>query len=229
MKLDKSEIKVYNYINNVIDTFMANYNYNLVIGNVYSKKYYLKDTKKVVINNDIDDDVEKAELISLGFNIFSFLIMDVELFLSKNNNISNILEELLINSTSNIDSDTLKWVYKYNDEVLGSGDGNELIIYIDKLINIVKDNLNEESLNEVIDVNIISSSTEEDFYALRIAQNLRLNDVKCSINENIDSTFTIKLDEDKLKLGILNVTDNRTEDVIRLDEVEIVDYILSNL
>lgn len=229
MKLDKSEIKVYNYINNVIDTFMTNYNYSLVMGNVYSKKYYSKDKEKIVVNNNIDDDVEKVELISLGFNIFSFLIMDVELFLSKNNNISNILEELSINSTSNIDSDTLKWVYKYNDEVLGSGYNNKLEINIDKLINIVKDNLNEEFLNEVIDVNIISSSTEEDFYALKIAQNLRLNDIKCSINENIDSTFTIKLDEDKLKLGILNVTDNRTEEVIRLDEVEIVDYILSNL
>lgn len=229
MKLDKSEIKVYNYINNVIDTFMTNYNYSLVMGNVYSKKYYSKDKEKIVVNNNIDDDVNKAELISLGFNIFSFLYVDVELFLSKNNNISNILEELSINSTSNIDSDTLKWVYKYNDEVLGSGYNNKLEINIDKLINIVKDNLNEEFLNEVIDVSIISCSTEEDFYALKIAQNLRLNDVKCSINENVDSTFTIKLDEDKLKLGILNVTDNRTKEVIRLDEVEVVDYILSNL
>lgn len=229
MKLDKNDIRVYNYINSVIDTFMTNYNYNLVMGDVYSKKYYLKDIKRVIINNIIDDDIERVELISLGFNIFSFLIMDVELFLSKNNNISNILEELSINSTSNIDSDTLKWIYKYDDEVLGSGYNNKLEINIDKLINIVKDNLNEDFFNEVIDVNIISSSTEEDFYALKIAQNLRLNDVKCSINEKVDSIFTIKLDEDKLKLGILNVTDNRTGDVIRLDEVEVVDYILSNL
>lgn len=229
MKLDKNDIRVYNYINSVIDTFMANYNYNLVMGDIYSKKYYSKDKEIIVINNNIDDDVNKAELISLGFNIFSFLYVDVELFLSKNNNISNILEELSINSTSNIESGALKWVYKYNDEVLGSGDGDRLTIYIDKLINVVKNDLKEEIFINLLDVSIISSSIEEDFYALKIAQNLRLNDVKCSINENVDSTFTIKLDEDKLKLGILNLTDNRTKEVIRLDEVEVVDYILSNL
>lgn len=228
MKLNKKEVKVYNFINGVIDTFMVNYNYNLVIGDIYNNKYYEKNIDKVIVKNTINDDINKVELISLGFNILSMLTSDeVDLYISKYDNISNMLELLDINSTSNIDSDNLVWEYKYDNILVGQGKDNEFTINIDKLIDIVIDNINEELFN--IDVNIVSKSEEENLYALRIAQNLRLNDIKCSINESIKTTFTINLEENNLKLGLLNITDNRTNDVIRLDEVEIVDYILSNL
>lgn len=230
ISLSKDEARLYNYMMEVIDQVMDNYGYDYVIGKNISKKYYTNNLENINVFNECDSILEKAELISLGYYLFKRLgLEDVELSINKNDELCNLLDILDIEYLSNIDSDKLKWNYIYDDEIIDTGSLNSFKVDIKKLLSVLMNNINKDALNRVIDVNIIGNSEEESYHALKIAQDLRLNNINTLINGEYNSKFNVILHEEDLKKGIVSIRDNHLEEEIKIDEAEITDYLLCNI
>ena len=227
ISLSKDEARLYNYMMEVIDQVMDNYGYDYVIGKNISKKYYTNNLENINVFNECDSILEKAELISLGYYLFKRL--GLELSINKNDELCNLLDILDIEYLSNIDSDKLKWNYIYDDEIIGTGSLNSFKVDIKKLLSVLMNNINKDALNRVIDVNIIGNSEEESYHALKIAQDLRLNNINTLINGEYNSKFNVILHEEDLKKGIVSIRDNHLEEEIKIDEAEITDYLLGNI
>ena len=145
------------------------------------------------------------------------------ILINKDNEMNDILDMLEIYYI-NDDSDILSWSYMYEDAVLGVGskNNNEITvkINIEILINAVMNIIRDNALDVNIDVSVIGVSEEESYHALKIAQD---------INEKVNSKFNILLDEEDLNKGIISIKDNYTEEVIKIDEADVLEYILGNV
>lgn len=226
MKLDEMEVKIYKFINEVIDTFMINYNYKLVCGNVYTDKYYERNNNEIIVTNTNNDKINTVELIGLGYDILNMLT-DSETELNINSNeLSEMLNVVCFNTNIIEDGNELKWEYVYNDIILGRGSKNSFTLDLEKFVKVVKDNVNEELFNDVLDVNVKCVSEEEMLNGLIFANNLRVNDIKTVINSKDNSKMTLLIKEDNLNKGLIEVIDNSTNESALVDEAEIVDYIL---
>ncbi len=113
---------------------------------------------------------------------------------------------------------------------------------VDRLIIELKKLLEGKTINKEIDCYIMSINEEEKRFALTIAQDLRLNNVICEINstnlslksqfklaDNYHAKFLIILNSEELNKGLITVKDNATKEEIKLDEKDLVDYIISNI
>lgn len=230
ISLSKDEARLYNYVVEVINQVMDNYGYDFIMGKNISEKYYTNNLENINVFNDCDSILEKAELISLGYYLFKRLgLEDVELSINKDDELCNLLDILDIEYLSNIDSDKLKWNYIYDDEIIGTGSLNNFKLDIKNLIGVLMNNINKDALDRVIDVNIIGNSEEESYHALKIAQDLRLNNINTLINGEYNSKFNVILHEEDLKKGIVSIRDNHLEEEIKIDEAEITDYLLGNI
>ena len=96
---------------------------------------------------------------------------------------------------------------------------------INEVMNIIRDN----ALDMNIDVCIIGVSEEESYHALKIAQELRMNNINVVLNEKVNSKFNINLDDETLSKGIVSIKDNYTNEEIKLDEADILEYVLGNI
>lgn len=230
MKLNSKDGRLYNSIIEVINQVMDNYDYDFLVG-CNSDKYYTYDYENITVINNNDNIINIVESISLGYYLFERLgLEDIELNINCNKEISNMLMNLDIDLISSESSD-LSFKYLVDDEVIASGVKNEGIkinISVEKLINVISKRLISDALDKVIDVNINAFGIEEEYHAIKIAQDLRLNNINVVINKT-GAKFDILLDENNLSLGILLVKDNRTNEEIKLDEAEIVDYMLGNI
>lgn len=230
MKLNNKNGRLYNSIIEVINQVMDNYDYEFLVG-CNNNKYYTYDYENITVINNNDNIINIVEVISLGYYLFERLgLEDIELNINCNKEISNMLMNLDIDLISN-ESIDLSFKYLVDDEVIASGvknEGVEINISVEKLINVISKRLISDALDKVIDVNINASGIEEEYHAIKIAQDLRLNNINVVINKT-GAKFDILLDENNLSLGILLVKDNRTNEEIKLDEAEIIDYILGNI
>lgn len=230
MKLNNKNGRLYNSIIEVVNQVMDNYDYDFLVG-CNSDKYYTYDYENITVINNNDNIINIVESISLGYYLFERLgLEDIELNINCNKEISNMLMNLDIDLISS-ESDNLSFKYLVDDEVIASGVKNEGIkinISVEKLINVISKRLISDALDKVIDVNINAFGIEEEYHAIKIAQDLRLNNINVVINKT-GAKFDILLDENNLSLGILLVKDNRTNEEIKLDEAEIVDYMLGNI
>lgn len=230
MKLNSKDGRLYNSIIEVVNQVMDNYDYDFLVG-CNSDKYYTYDYENITVINNNDNIINIVESISLGYYLFERLgLEDIELNINCNKEISNMLMNLDIDLISS-ESDNLSFKYLVDDEVIASGVKNEGIkinISVEKLINVISKRLISDALDKVIDVNINAFGIEEEYHAIKIAQDLRLNNINVVINKT-GAKFDILLDENNLSLGILLVKDNRTNEEIKLDEAEIVDYMLGNI
>lgn len=181
-----------------------------------------------------DDLVSDVEVISLGYNLFKrFGLDDIELSISCNEEVLNLLEALEIYCINDIESNELNWNYIYEDVIVGVGGktNNEINIninietLINEVMNIIRDNV----LDMNIDVCIIGVSEEESYHALKIAQELRMNNINVVLNEKVNSKFNINLDDETLSKGIVSIKDNYTNEEIKLDEADILEYVLGNI
>ena len=151
-------------------------------------------------------------------------------------------------------------VWEYTDEndivVGGGGRYNHLVenlggpsipavgfaLGLERIIMNLKNNIDENQLKNNIDVYIMSINEEEKINALKIAQNLRLNNIITEINSNnlsmksqfkiadsLNAKFLIILNNDDLNKGLINIKDNVTKEEIKIDEGDIVDWILGNI
>lgn len=228
--LNKEEARLYDFVMEVIQEIMDNYGYDYVINDNDSNKYYTTDMESIRVFNKEKDELNTAELISLGFYLFKRLgLEDIEVSINKDDVICNLLDILEVEYLSNIDSTTLKWNYKLDNTIIATGTSNNFNIDISKLINLLMDYINKNALKRKIEVNIISNTLEEQYQGLRLAQNLRLNNINTLINSDTDGKFNILLNEEDLSKGIINIKDNLTNEIVKLDESDIVDYILANI
>ena len=113
---------------------------------------------------------------------------------------------------------------------------------VERIILELKKSLKENTLNKVIDAYILCVSEEEKLQALKLAQELRLNNIIVDINsnnlslksqfkiaDNLKAKFLIILNEEDLKKGLINRKDNATKEEFKIDEFEIVDWLLGNI
>lgn len=235
MTLSGKKTRLYNYLIEILNQHMDNYNYVFVIGKSDSNKYYTNNLEDIEIHvKNSDDLVSDVEAISLGYNLFKrFGLEDIELSISCNDEILNLLEVLEIYCVNNIESNELTWNYIYEDVIVGVGckNNNEINIKIniETLINEVMNIIRDNALDVNIDVSIIGTSEEESYHALKIAQDLRMNNINVVLNEKVNSKFNILLDDENLIKGIISIKDNYTEEVIKIDEADVLEYILGNI
>lgn len=235
MILSGKKARLYNYLIEILNQHMDNYNYEFVIGKSDSNKYYTNNLEDIEIHvKNSDDLVSDVEVISLGYNLFKrFGLENIELSISCNDEILNLLEVLEIYCVNNIESNELTWNYIYEDVIVGFGckHNNEISIKIniETLINEVMNIIRDNALDVNIDVSIIGISEEESYHALKIAQDLRMNNINVVLNEKVNSKFNILLDDENLIKGIISIKDNYTEEVIKIDEADVLEYILGNI
>ena len=78
--------------------------------------------------------------------------------------------------------------------------------------------------------------------SMKISQALRLNNIRTEINtanlslkaqfkqaDRLQAKYLLILNSDDLNKGLINVKDNVTKEEIKVDEAEIVDYLLGNI
>ena len=200
-----------------------------------NNKYYTNNLENIEIHKKNSDDlVSDVEVISLGYNLFKrFGLDDIELSISCNAEVLNLLEVLEIYCINDIESNKLTWNYIYEDVIVGVGckTNNEINIKIniETLINEVLNIIRDNALDMNIDVCIIGVSEEESYHALKIAQELRMNNINVVLNEKVNSKFNINLDDETLSKGIVSIKDNYTNEEIKLDEADILEYVLGNI
>ena len=113
---------------------------------------------------------------------------------------------------------------------------------IERIILNIKENIDIKNLEQAVDVYVMSVSEEEKIHALEIAQYLRLNNISTEINsanlsmksqfkiaDKLQAKFLIILNNEDLQKGLINVKDNVTKEEMKIDEAEIVDWILGNI
>ena len=113
---------------------------------------------------------------------------------------------------------------------------------IERIILNIKENIDIKNLEQAVDVYVMSVSEEEKIHALEIAQYLRLNNISTEINsanlsmksqfkiaDKLQAKFIIILNNEDLQKGLINVKDNVTKEEMKIDEAEIVDWILGNI
>ncbi len=235
MILCGKKARLYNCLIEILNQHMDNYNYGFIIGKKDGNKYYTNNLENIEIHKKNSDDlVSDVEVISLGYNLFKrFGLEDIELSISCNEEVLNLLEALEIYCINDIESNELNWNYIYEDVIVGVGckNNNEINIkinietLINEVINIIRDN----ALDMNIDVCIIGVSEEESYHALKIAQELRMNNINVVLNEKVNSKFNINLDDETLSKGIVSIKDNYTNEEIKLDEADILEYVLGNI
>ena len=229
--------KVYNSVV-VVENYRSNKLQATGTGFIFKKdgnKYYTNNLENIEIHKKNSDDlVSDVEVISLGYNLFKrFGLEDIELSINCNEEVLNLLEALEIYCINDIESNELTWNYIYEDVIVGVGckNNNEINIkinietLINEVINIIRDN----ALDMNIDVCIIGVSEEESYHALKIAQELRMNNINVVLNEKVNSKFNINLDDETLSKGIVSIKDNYTNEEIKLDEADILEYVLGNI
>lgn len=235
MILCGKKARLYNCLIEILNQHMDNYNYEFIIGKQDGNKYYTNNLENIEIHKKNSDDlVSDVEVISLGYNLFKrFGLEDIELSISCNEEVLNLLEALEIYCINDIESNELNWNYIYEDVIVGVGckNNNEINIkinietLINEVVNIIRDN----ALDMNIDVCIIGVSEEESYHALKIAQELRMNNINVVLNEKVNSKFNINLDDETLSKGIVSIKDNYTNEEIKLDEADILEYVLGNI
>ncbi len=155
------------------------------------------------------------------------------------------------------DHDVWEYFLEDNNLALGGGgryntlikslDGPEMpavgfAFGVDRLISVIKNKIGENEAEKTLDAFIMSVNEEERMFAIKISQTLRLNNISCEINstnlglkaqfkqaDRLNSKFLVLLNSENLKKGIITIKDNKTKEEVKVDESEVVDYLLGNI
>lgn len=113
---------------------------------------------------------------------------------------------------------------------------------IDRLMIILQELNKDNILDNDLGVYILAVNEEERINALRISQNLRWSEIKCELDtldrglkaqfkqaDRLKARMLIILNSEDLQKGLITVKDNLTKEETKIDENEILDYIISHL
>lgn len=113
---------------------------------------------------------------------------------------------------------------------------------IDRLMIILQELNKDNILDNDLGVYILAVNEEERINALRISQNLRWSEIKCELDtldrglkaqfkqaDRLKARMLIILNSEDLQKGLITIKDNLTKEETKIDENEILDYIISHL
>jgi len=113
---------------------------------------------------------------------------------------------------------------------------------IDRIITILKEINKDKEIDSNVDVYIMAVNKEEKITAIKLAQDLRWCEIKVeldTLDRSLKSQFKVAdrlkartlviLNSEDLAKGIITVKDNLTHEEVKVDENEIIDFIMSNL
>lgn len=205
------------YLNllNVVNSYMNVYNFSYQNG----EKSYEIDSNKLTITSKNSDITKKVEVLSLIYNIYEELGIDVNININ-DENLFTYLDYLNVDYEKNTENSIT-----YDDKVLGKLTVNDSILYevkVDDILSLLKD-IDEKTL----EVGVLFNSEEEKIKGVCLMQDLRLTGIICDEvkNEN-DANFVINLNEDDLIKGIIKVKDNALNEEVDVPEDEIIEYML---
>ncbi len=112
---------------------------------------------------------------------------------------------------------------------------------LDRIITIMDTLEIEPRVNDGIDVFVMYVNEEEKLHAISLVQDLRMSGLICeteNLGRGLKAQFKqadrlkakqlVILNSEDLKLGLINVKDNITKEETKLDEKEILEYLISN-
>ena len=112
----------------------------------------------------------------------------------------------------------------------------------DRLIHVLQELNQDKEITTGVDVYVMAVSEEEKLTALKLVQDLRWLEVKTEMDtldkglkaqfkqaDRLNARILIILNNEDLKKGLITVKDNLTKEETKVDENEILDYIISNL
>ena len=113
---------------------------------------------------------------------------------------------------------------------------------VDRLIMVLKELNKGQTLENNVDVYVMAVNDEERLTALRLVQDLRWSEIKCDMDtldkglkaqfkqaDRLNARILVILNSEDLQKGLITVKDNLTKEERKIDEAEILDYIISNL
>ncbi len=113
---------------------------------------------------------------------------------------------------------------------------------VDRLMLVLQALNKDQEIARGLDVYVMAVNEEERLTALRLVQDLRWSEVKCEMDtldkglkaqfkqvDRLKARILIILNSEDLQKGLITVKDNLTKEETKVDEAEILDYIISNL
>ena len=135
---------------------------------------------------------------------------------------------------------------RYNNLVanLGGPDtpGMGFACGIDRLIMVLQQLNKDKEIDKSLDVYVMAINEEEKLTAIRLVQDLRWCEIKTDMDtldrglkaqfkqaDRLKARLLVILNSEDLQKGLITVKDNLTKEETKIDENEIIDYIISNL
>ncbi|CDF12186.1 histidine--tRNA ligase [Mycoplasma sp. CAG:776] len=113
---------------------------------------------------------------------------------------------------------------------------------VDRLMIVLQELNKEKEIKNTIDVYVMAINEEEKITALRLVQDLRWSEIKTEMDtlnrglkaqfkqaDRLNARLLVILNSEDLQKGMITVKDNLTKEETKVDENEILDYIISNL
>lgn len=113
---------------------------------------------------------------------------------------------------------------------------------VDRLMIVLQELNKEKEIESSLDVYVLAVSEEEKITALKLVQDLRWSEIKTEMDtlnrglkaqfkqaDRLNARLLVILNNEDLQRGIITVKDNLTKEEVKIDESEIIDYIISNL
>lgn len=231
------ENKKREYIADIIKSICEKYRFNKVNNDELSKvtgKVYSLDSK-LIIKSDSDILIKDAEVISLVYQIFNLLNIDVLIKINigsiKYDKLKEYLDLLEINFEIDDKIKTDEYAYEVysNDVKLGEGCKSHASIDLEKVIKEIEDNGTNIPVEENIDVLFTATSENELETASYLMQNLRLNGFITEIGDKLSAKFNIILKDKDLEHNEVIIKDNVTGEETKSNINDIVEYLEMNI
>ena len=231
------ENKKREYIADIIKSICEKYRFNKVNNDELSKvtgKVYSLDSK-LIIKSDSDILIKDAEVISLVYQIFNLLNIDVLIKINigsiKYDKLKEYLDLLEINFEIDDKIKTDEYAYEVysNDVKLGEGCKSHASIDLEKVIKVIEDNGTNIPVEENIDVLFTATSENELETASYLMQNLRLNGFITEIGDKLSAKFNIILKDKDLEHNEVIIKDNVTGEETKSNINDIVEYLEMNI
>lgn len=113
---------------------------------------------------------------------------------------------------------------------------------VDRLMIVLQELNKGKEIGNTVDVYVMAVNEEEKITALRLVQDLRWSEIKTEMDtlnrglkaqfkqaDRLNARLLVILNSEDLQKGIITVKDNLTKEEAKVDENEILDYIISNL
>lgn len=183
----------------------------------------------------IDDNRKEKTRFEKVLEYLRYLDVDYEIdsSLNTNDNNMNIIFQLaceLDNTTvtlinGNIGTHSMKWTAN-----------------TDEIINMLNEINKDKEIYDTMDVYVIAKTEEEKLVAVKLVQDLRWCDIKVEMDtldrekdlqfieaNQLGARQLVILNNSDLNKGLITIKDNLTKEEVKVDEIEVIDYIISNL